>query len=100
MSTFLLLADTEKEIILNHIKETLDVIEYPTSLIFSSLARLSIISYLRGRGSIDATVIESAAVDIFRQLSEYAAKIEKYRWFDRWAFRMIKTSKERKVHTG
>jgi len=100
MSTFLLLGDTEKEVILNHIKETFDVMEYPTSLTFSSLSRLSIISFLRGRENTDDTVIESLAVDVFRQLSEYSAKNEKYKWFDQWAFKMIKSSKERRVHIG
>ena len=91
---------SEKEVILDHIKETFDVMEYPTPLVFSSIARLSIISFLRGRGDVDNDHLESVAVDIFRQLSEYATKDEQYRWFETWAYKMVKSSKERKVYTG
>lgn len=91
---------TEKEIILDHVKETFDVMEYPTSLVFSSISRLSIISFLRGRGGIDFSHIESVAVDVFRQLSEYASKDEQYRWFELWSYKMIKSSKDRRVHTS
>ena len=51
--------------IFGHILETIMVYEYPTPSIFSALTRLSIVSYLRGKG-IDKD-IELVAVDIFRQ---------------------------------
>ena len=100
MPTLLLLETSEKEVILDHVKETFDVMMYPTPLVFSSIARLSIISFLRGRGDIDDIHLESVAVDIFRQLSEYATKEEQYKWFEIWAYKMVKSSKERRVHTG
>ena len=100
MPILFVLEASEKEVILDHVKETFDVMEYPTPIVFSSITRLSIISFLRGRGNIDDIHIEPVAVDIFRQLSEYATKDEQYKWFDQWAFRMIKTAKERRVRTG
>jgi len=100
MPTLLLLETFEKEVILDHVKETFDVMMYPTPLVFSSIARLSIISFLRGRGDVDDMRLESVAVDIFRQLSEYATKEEQYKWFEIWAYKMVKSSKERRVHTG
>ena len=100
MSILFMLEASEKGVILDHVKETFDVMEYPTPIVFSSITRLSIISFLRGRGDVNNINIESVAVDIFRQLSEYAAKNEQYDWFERWAYKMIRSSKERRVHTG
>ena len=100
MSILFALEAFEKEIILDHVNETFDVMEYPTPLVFSSITRLSIISFLRGRGGVEETHIEAGAGDVFRQLSEYATKYEQYKWFDIWSYKMIKSSKERRVHTG
>ena len=82
MSILFALEAFEKEIILDHVNETFDVMEYPTPLVFSSITRLSIISFLRGRGGVEDMHIEAVAVDVFRQLSEYATKYEQYKWFD------------------
>ena len=100
MSILFVLEAFEKEVILDHVKETFDVMEYPTPLVFSSITRLSIISFLRGRGGVEDTHIESVAVDVFRQLSEYATTDIQYKWFEIWSYKMIKSSKERRVHTG
>tara|TARA_R110002020_G_scaffold347726_8_gene561417 strand:+ start:1529 stop:1834 length:306 start_codon:yes stop_codon:yes gene_type:complete len=81
--------------IFGHILETIMVYEYPTPSIFSALTRLSIVSYLRGKG-IDKD-IELVAVDIFRQLSEVAQRNSDYRWFVDWSKKLVGSLKVRKV---
>jgi len=100
MSNFILLENIEKEVVLRHIKETLDVMSYPTFITFSSIARLAIVGFLRGRGDVEDSNLEVVAVDVFRQLSEYASVRPTYKWFDDWSWKMVKSSKERRVRTG
>ena len=97
MSNFIFLEDIEKDSILTHVKETLDVMPYPTPLTFSSITRLVIVGFLRGRGVVDDSRIRSDAIEVFRQLSEYATKNPQYGWFDDWTWKIIKKSKERKI---
>jgi len=86
---------TDIENILCHILETISVYEYPTPSIFSALTRLSIVSYLRGRGV--QKDIEVIAIDVFRQLSEVAQSFSKYMWFTDWSRKLVETVKEKKV---
>ena len=71
------------------------VYEYPTPSIFSALTRLSIVSFLRGQGI--QKDIELVAVDVFRQLSEFAVANSNYSWFVDWSRRLVDTIKEKKV---
>ena len=89
------LAEQEIENILCHILETILVYEYPTPVIFSSLTRLGIVSFLRGKGTQDD--IEVQAVDVFRQLSELAATNKHYEWFTDWSKRLVELVKEKKT---
>ena len=89
------LTDIDIENILGHVLETITVYEYPTPSVFSALTRLSIVSFLRGQGL--QKDIELAAVDIFRQLSEFAVRTRKYSWFVDWSRKLVDTIKEKKV---
>ena len=40
---------SDKVHILNHIKETISLMEYPTPMQFSIISRLAIVSFLRGK---------------------------------------------------
>ena len=89
------LTETNIENILCHVLETIMVYEYPTPSIFSALTRLSIVSFLRGQGF--QKDIELVAVDVFRQLSEFAVSNPNYNWFVDWSRRLVDTIKEKKV---
>jgi len=65
-------------------------------MIFSVLSRLSIVSFLRGKGVLD-DIIDRQAIDIFKQLSNFAAQHSEYAWFDDWSKRLIAAVKERKI---
>jgi len=81
--------------ILCHVLETLMAYEYPTPSIFSALTRLSIVSFLRGKGFDED--IELIAVDVFRQLSEVAQQNSDYDWFLKWSKKLVGSIKVRKV---
>ena len=83
------------ENILCHVLETLMVYEYPTPSVFSALTRLGIVSFLRGKGV--QKDIEIIAIDIFRQLSEFANQNSKYTWFVDWSRRLVDLTREKKV---
>ena len=69
------LTTIDVENILCHILETITVYEYPTPSVFSALTRLSIVSFLRGKGI--QKDIELIAIDVFRQLSEFSTSNSK-----------------------
>tara|TARA_Y100000296_G_scaffold48217_1_gene55244 strand:+ start:118 stop:423 length:306 start_codon:yes stop_codon:yes gene_type:complete len=83
------------ENVLCHVLETLMVYEYPTPSIFSALTRLGIVSFLRGKGV--QKDIEIIAIDVFRQLSEFANQNSKYAWFVDWSRRLVDLTREKKV---
>ena len=89
------LSDTDIENVLCHILETITVYEYPTPSVFSALTRLSIVSFLRGRGV--QKDIELIAIDVFRQLSELANRNKHYMWFVDWSRKLVDLTKEKKV---
>ena len=89
------LTPTDVENILCHVLETLKVYEYPTPSVFSALTRLGIVAFLRGKGV--QKDIEIIAIDIFRQLSEFANQNNKYDWFVEWSRRLVELTKEKKV---
>lgn len=89
------LTSIEVEYVLTHIYETLLVYEYPTSPIFSALTRLSIVSFLRGKGVEQD--IETVAIDVFKQLSEFANQNKNYNWFVIWSRKLVELVKEKKV---
>ena len=93
------LSKPETEHVLCHVLETLMVYEYPTPSIFSALTRLSIVSFLRGKGINKE--IESVAVDVFRQLTEFAQDSKKYEWFVSWSHKLVELIKEKNTeHDG
>ena len=96
MSDLFCIDNSVKSKLLCHIKETLSLIDYPSPMIFSVLSRLSIVSFLRGKGVIDDT-IDRKAIEIFKQLSHFAAQHEEYAWFETWSKRLIIAVKERKI---
>jgi len=71
------------------------VYEYPTPSIFSALTRLGIVGFLRGKEV--QKDIEVAAVDVFRQLSEFSQQNPKYQWFVDWSRKLVETISSRKV---
>ena len=89
------LTTTDIEHILCHVLETITVYEYPTPSVFSALTRLSIVSFLRGRGIHKD--IELIAIDVFRQFSEFSNKHKNYMWFTDWSRKLVETVKEKKV---
>ena len=89
----LTLVDTEN--VLCHILETISVYEYPTPAVFSALTRLSIVSYLRGRGV--QKDIEVIAIDVFRKLTEVAQTNFKYAWFTDWSRKLVEVVREKQV---
>ena len=89
------LSELETENILCHVLETILVYEYPTPVIFSALTRLSIVAFLRGKGVNDN--IEMQAIDIFRQLSEFAVVNKQYEWFTDWSKKLVGMVKEKKM---
>ena len=89
------LSDLEIEQVLCHVLETLMVYEYPTPAIFSSLTRLGIVSFLRGKGI--QTAVEVMSVDVFRQLSEFTQSNKKYEWFTLWSQRLVESVKEKQT---
>lgn len=89
------LTTIDVENILCHILETITVYEYPTPSVFSALTRLSIVSFLRGKGI--QKDIELIAIDVFRQLSEFSTSNSKYEWFVGWSRKLVDTIKEKKV---
>ena len=89
------LTSTDIENVLCHILETISVYEYPTPSVFSALTRLSIVSYLRGRGV--QKDIEIIAIDVFRQLTELAQRNSKYSWFTDWSRKLVEVIREKKV---
>ena len=93
--TALELSELEIENILCHVLETILVYEYPTPVIFSALTRLSIVAFLRGKGVTDN--IEIQAVDIFRQISEFAVADKHYQWFTEWSKKLVDMVKEKKT---
>ena len=93
--TALELSELEIENILCHVFETILVYEYPTPVIFSALTRLSIVAFLRGKGVNDN--IEMQAIDIFRQLSEFAVVNKQYEWFTDWSKKLVGMVKEKKM---
>ena len=90
-------AEIDLEHILCHIFETMTVYEYPTASVFSGVTRLSIVSFLRGRGVQNN--IEDVAIDIFKQLNEFSEKDKNYEWFNAWGRKLAATLKERKVRS-
>ena len=96
MSDLFFIDNSEKINLLGHIKETISLIDYPSPMIFSVLSRLSIVSFLRGKGVLD-DIIDRQAIDIFKQLSNFAAQHNEYSWFDDWSKRLIVAVKERKI---
>ncbi len=91
------LTEIELENVLCHVLETITVYEYPTPSIFSALTRLSIVSFLRGKGV--QKDIEIIAIDVFRQLSEFSHSDAHYSWFVDWSRRLVETIKEKKAGT-
>ena len=89
------LSERELENILCHILETILVYEYPTPVIFSALTRLGIVSFLRGKGVQDG--IETQAVEVFRQISEFALTNKHYEWFTDWSKKLVNLIKEKKT---
>ena len=89
------LSELEIENILCHVLETILVYEYPTPVIFSALTRLGIVAFLRGKGVTDN--IEIQAVDIFRQISEFALVHKHYEWFTDWSNKLLVMVKEKKT---
>ena len=89
------LSELEIEHVLCHVYETLMVYEYPTPSIFSALTRLSIVSFLRGKGVQEG--IEFVAVDVFRQFSEFTQNDKKYGWFTSWSQRLVELIEERQT---
>ena len=96
MSDLFFIDDSEKTNLLCHIKETIALLDYPSPMIFSVLSRLSIVSFLRGKGVLDDT-LDRQAIDIFKQLSHFSAQHDEYLWFDDWSKRLIVAVKERKI---
>ena len=96
MSNLFFIDNSEKINLLCHIKETLSLVDYPTPMMFSVLSRLSVVSFLRGKGVLD-DIIDRQAIDIFKQLSHFAAQNNEYSWFDSWSKRLVTAVKERKV---
>ena len=89
------LSTDDIEHILCHVLETIMVYEYPTPSIFSALTRLGIVGFLRGKEV--QKDIEVAAVDVFRQLSEFSQQNPKYQWFVDWSRKLVETISSRKV---
>ena len=89
------LTTTDVENILCHVLETITVYEYPTPSVFSALTRLSIVSFLRGKGV--QKDIDLIAIDAFRQLSEFSISNSKYEWFVDWSRKLVETIREKKV---
>lgn len=89
------LTTTDIENVLCHVLETITVYEYPTPSVFSALTRLSIVSFLRGRGV--QKDMELIAIDVFRQLSEFSNKNKNYMWFVDWSRKLVELTKEKKV---
>ena len=89
------LSERELENILCHILETILVYEYPTPVIFSALTRLGIVAFLRGKGVTNN--IEVQAIDIFRQISEFAVVNKQYEWFTDWSKKLVGMVKEKKT---
>ena len=89
------LTSIEIEYVLAHIYETLLVYEYPTPPIFSSLTRLGIVSFLRGKGV--EKDIESIAITVFKQLSEFSNQNKNYNWFVEWSRKLVELVKEKKA---
>jgi len=89
------LSELEIENILCHVLETILVYEYPTPVIFSALTRLGIVAFLRGKGVADN--IEIQAVDIFRQISEFALVNKHYEWFTDWSKKLVGMVREKKT---
>jgi len=96
MSDLFFIDNSEKTSLLCHIKETISLLDYPSPMTFSVLSRLSIVSFLRGRGVLDDT-IDKQAIDIFKQLSHFAAQHDEHTWFEEWSKRLIVAVKERKI---
>ena len=93
--TTLKLSELETENILCHVLETILVYEYPTPVIFSALTRLGIVAFLRGKGVTNN--IEIQAIDIFRQISEFAVVHKQYEWFTDWSKKLVGMVKEKKT---
>ena len=93
--TTLKLSELETENILCHVLETTLVYEYPTPVIFSALTRLGIVAFLRGKGVTNN--IEVQAIDIFRQISEFAVVNKQYEWFTDWSKKLVGMVKEKKT---
>ena len=89
------LSELETENILCHVLETILVYEYPTPVIFSALTRLGIVAFLRGKGVNDN--IEMQAIDIFRQLSEFAVVNKQCEWFTDWSKKLVGMVNEKKM---
>ena len=89
------LATIDIENVLCHILETITVYEYPTPSVFSALTRLSIVSFLRGKGV--QKDIEVIAIDVFRQLSEFSNQHKNYTWFVNWSKKLVEITREKKV---
>jgi len=96
MSDLFCIDNSVKSRLLCHIKETLSLLDYPSPMIFSVLSRLSIVSFLRGNGVLDDT-IDKQAIEIFKQLSHFAAQHDEHAWFDGWSKRLIVAVKERQI---
>ena len=96
MPTVFFIDNAEKINLLCHIKETIALLDYPTPMIFSVLSRLSIVSFLRGKGVLDDS-LDRQAIDIFKQLSHFSAQHDEHVWFDDWSRRLIVAVKERKT---
>ena len=96
MSNLFFIDNSEQSNLLCHIKETIALLDYPSPMIFSVLSRLSIVSFLRGKGVLDDS-LDRQAIDIFKQLSHFAAQHDEYAWFDDWSKRLIVAVKERKI---
>ena len=89
------LSTDDIENILCHVLETILVYEYPTPVIFSALTRLGIVAFLRGKGVTNN--IEIQAIDIFRQISEFAVVHKQYEWFTDWSKKLVGMVKEEKT---
>ena len=87
---------SDKVHILNHIKETISLMEYPAPMQFSIISRLAIVSFLRGKGVL-ADTIDTQAIDVFKQLSSFASQNEEHGWFEEWSKRLISSVKERQI---
>ena len=80
--------------ILSSIKETLSVIDYPTSSCFSAITRCALVNFLKGSDQPTLS-LEEGSVVLFRQLNEFSHIHSEYMWFIEWSRKLAGMVKER-----